>query len=49
MDINFWNDKRPQGVANSIDPDSFPNVLALINELLTANGERLCLQGLVIH
>ena len=40
METSFWNDKRPEGVANSVNPDSYPNVLALINSMLINNGDR---------
>ncbi|AMO56052.1 long-chain fatty acid--CoA ligase [Endozoicomonas montiporae] len=40
METSFWSGKRPEGVANTVDPDSYPNVLALINSMLARNASR---------
>lgn len=46
MDASFWNDKRPEGVSNSVDPDQYPNVLALINKMLTENSDKAAFTGI---
>ena len=46
METSFWNDKRPEGVANKVDPDSYSNVLALIDSMLTNNTERPAFTGI---
>ena len=46
MDTKFWDGKRPEGVANTINPDSFPNVLSLINGLLSTNSSRPAFTGI---
>ncbi|UYM15554.1 AMP-binding protein [Endozoicomonas euniceicola] len=46
METSFWNDKRPKGVNNSVDPDSYPNVLALINSMLAKNTSRPAFTGI---
>ena len=35
MDAAFWNDKRPEGVANTIDPDAHGNLLEVINRAMS--------------
>ena len=40
MEASFWSDKRPAGVAETIDPDRYPNLLTIIEELLANNASR---------
>lgn len=35
MDASFWDDKRPEGVANTIDPDEHGNLLDVINRSMS--------------
>ena len=46
MDASFWNDKRPKGVPNSVDPDQFSNVLTLVDSLLSQNSDRAAFTGI---
>lgn len=35
MEASFWDDKRPEGVANTIDPDEHGNLLDVINRAMS--------------
>ena len=35
MDASFWDDKRPEGVANTINPDEHGNLLDVINRAMS--------------
>ncbi|WP_342669267.1 AMP-binding protein [Endozoicomonas arenosclerae] len=46
MEASFWSDKRPAGVAETIDPDRYPNLLAIIEDLLEKNASRPAFTGI---
>ena len=46
MDASFWNDKRPDGVGNSINPDEYSSALSVINALLHENSTRPAFTGI---
>lgn len=45
MDLAFWDNKRPEGVDNTIDPDQHDNLLDVINSALTRYAGRPAFTG----
>lgn len=46
MDGTFWSGKRPAGVAGRIDPDSYPDLLTVINNTLQTHAARPAYTGI---
>lgn len=46
MQASFWSDKRPAGVADTVNPDQYPNLLSIVNELLENNAQRPAFTGI---
>ena len=46
MEASFWQGKRPAGVEDTIDPDIYPNLVSIIDELLSSHAGRPAFTGI---
>ncbi len=46
MEASFWQGKRPAGVEDTINPDIYPNLVSIIDELLVSHADRPAFTGI---